>query len=92
MENIESRGLKELKKGEIYELKNISIEELKELNAELLKCLKPEKKDENKMVKLIKVLQSRNITVPLIQESKIGKTISLIIEKEKSFFEDADLV
>jgi hypothetical protein len=50
-------------------MQEISVEELKELNAELLKCLNPEKKDENRLVKIIKVLSTKKVTVKLLAES-----------------------
>ena len=56
----------------------VQVEELKEFNTDLLTKL--QKKDEDSVLKILKVLSRKQITIELLAESKIGKAISRVKE------------
>jgi len=50
-----------------------------------------DKKDTNKIVKILNILITKKITVELLKATKIGKTISQINDKKEDYFEDKDI-
>ena len=50
-----------------------------------------EKKDELKVLQLIKLLKRSKITIPLLVATKIGKIITTIVEKPKDFFDKTEI-
>ena len=48
-----------------------------------------EKKDEDNMSKIIKRLAKVKMTVKLIKQTLVGKTLTRIITQDKTYFEDA---
>ena len=80
MENLEALKEKE------QELEVVDSDQLREWSEDLLKQL--EKKDEDNMNKLIKKLQKVKMTIKLIKETLVGKTLTRIISKDKDYFQD----
>ena len=75
------------------ESKIMNAEELIELKNDLLKQFdNPSDKDEHKTMGILKILQRTHITVPLLKQTMIGKTITKIVEKKnedgKEYFQD----
>lgn len=58
----------------------VSAEELIELKDDLIKAFdNPKDKDEHKTLSILKILQKTQITVPLLRQTMIGKTLSKIL-------------
>lgn len=74
VDNKKSDLAKELK---IKKPEHISIEELTEINTTLLsKFLVEGKKDEHAVLKIIKIMQHKIMTLDLLAKSKVGKTMT----------------
>lgn len=80
MENLEALREKE------EELEVLDADQVKALSEDLLEQM--EKKDEDNMTKIIKKLAKVKMTVKLIKHTLVGKTLTRIITKDKTYFQD----
>lgn len=77
-------------------LQAVSIEELNDLKEQLVKNFSDkEKRNETNTLKILKVLATKDITLDLLKESKVGKVLSSITNskgeiEEKSLLKEAE--
>lgn len=69
----------------------INEETLLEYKADLIEALKGEKKDELKVLQIIKLLKKSKITIPLLKSTTIGKVMTNVVEKPKDFFSKSEI-
>ena len=85
-------GLSNLKE-EIVKMDKTSAEELNELKADLVKVFETkETLDEDKVLKLLKILARKEINIELLKESGVGKILTRIEKKPDGFFSDDNAV